>query len=246
MEYYTFSDKGNREYNEDSFGVAMYKDSFCFVVADGLGGHGGGDIASKIAVDTVCGIFEKEGYYEDFFENVFNEAQKRIISEQEERGTMYQMKTTIVVLVINKNKSFWAHIGDSRLYLFSNKKYKKRTIDHSVPQLLVLSGEIKEKQIRNHPDRNRLMRVLGVKGEKPQFDFSGEKKLRSFETYLLCTDGFWELINEKEMESSLKKSLSPDEWIDNMNMIINERGKNKDMDNYTAIVVWNKSKGLLG
>lgn len=246
MEFSSFSDPGSRKVNEDYCGTALFKGSSCFVVADGLGGHGGGDVASKAAVETVCSIFAEQGYSEHFFADVFKASQEAILKKQEEAHLLSQMKTTLVILVLHEGKSYYAHVGDSRLYLFTKHKQKMRTIDHSVPQMLALSGSIKESEIRHHPDRNKLMRVLGVKGDDPRYDEGVPVKHSGFQAYLLCTDGFWELIDEEHMVASLKESGSPDEWLSRMASIVSENGKGKEMDNYTAIAVFERTKGLFG
>lgn len=241
-----FTDFGSREKNEDTCGSACHGESLCFVVADGLGGHGGGEVASQIAVNTVCEIFVKEGWSEQFFENVFTKVQRRILKEQEIQHAPSRMKTTLVVLVIHDKKAHWAHIGDSRLYFFKNGKIKKRTLDHSVPQMLALSGEIKELEIRHHPDRNRLMRVMGIRGDVPRYEVGSPVKLAGNQAFLLCTDGYWELIEEKHMEQSLAQSKSVKEWIGQMNKIILQNGKDVEMDNFTCIGVSSIQKGLFG
>ena len=224
MEYCKTTKSGTREINEDYCGASLFYNTTCVAVADGLGGHGGGDVASKCAVNAVCELFEKTGYTD----------------------TLSQMKTTLVILVQSGNVFQWAHIGDSRLYYFKNGKLKTRTLDHSVPQMLVMSGEIKEKDIRHHPDRNRLMRVLGVKGETPRFEVGTPIKRRGTQAFLLCTDGYWELIDESEMERTLKQSNSPEEWIAAMTRIVEKNGQGSEMDNYTAIAVFEKTKGFFG
>lgn len=246
MEYTSFSNQGSREHNEDSCGVAIHGTSYCFVVADGLGGHGGGEVASKIAVDTVCSFFTEHGYSDAFFSTALNMAQKAILLEQDKAHAISQMKTTIVILVIDDGQAYWAHVGDSRIYVFKNKKYKLRTIDHSVPQMLALSGEIAEYEIRFHPDRNRLMRVMGIKGEQPRFDCGKPFKNRGFQAFLLCTDGYWELIDEREMECLLRECATVEEWVIGMNRIVQKNGAGKDMDNYTAIAVWVKKGKIFG
>ena len=171
-QYDTFTNKGTREINEDRCGVAMHEDSYCFTVADGLGGHGNGEIAAQAAVDAICTMFVDEGYSDSFFKKAFSAAQDAIVQQQERLQAPSRMKTTLVVLVIHKGKAVWAHVGDSRLYEFKQGKMKGRTIDHSVPQMLAISGEIEEKDIRHHLDRNRLMRVMGIRGETPRYDIS--------------------------------------------------------------------------
>ena len=147
------------------------------------------------------------------------------------------MKTTAVVLCIDEMIR-WCHVGDSRLYYFKKKKLIQRTLDHSVPQMLVYAGEIKEKEIRNHPDRNRLLRVMGMEWTSNSYTLSDPVEKTGEQAFLLCSDGFWELIVEKEMQKCLKKAKTPEEWLELMKQIILKNGSNRDMDNFSAVAVW--------
>lgn len=239
MNYYSVSKTGNREVNEDSTGIIKGTDCTCFIVADGLGGHGKGDIASQIAVSAFKSVFEKKLTLpiEECLTSAFQNAQNAIISEQQRQGAMFQMKTTAAAVVFDHTSAICGHIGDTRIYTFAHNRIKERTLDHSVPQMLVLSREIKEKQIRNHPDRNKLLRVLGVQGDI-KIDSFRIDDLSKYQAVLLCSDGFWELILEKEMCRTLKKSCSAQEWIMRMCEIVERNGQGKEMDNYSAIAIW--------
>lgn len=237
IDYTTYSNPGGREYNEDSVGIAEHGADMCFVLADGLGGHGGGEVASRTAVDTICSCFHETGYSDSFFETAFQKAQDAIFEEQFKAHTVSKMKTTLVVLVISAGKAHYAHVGDSRLYVFKKSRMKTRTLDHSVPQMLVISREIKESEIRHHKDRNRLMRVMGVQGEKPRCDIAKPVSLKGEYSFLLCSDGYWELVEDREMQSSLAAADTLEQWIGMMNEIIRARGESIDMDNYSAIAV---------
>lgn len=246
IQYATLTNNGSREINEDRYGVAMHGDSYCFVVADGLGGHGNGEIAAQAAVDAVCTVFVDEGFSDGFFKTAFSTAQDAILHQQEVLQAPSRMKTTLVVLVLHEGKAMWAHVGDTRLYRFKQGKMRGRTIDHSVPQMLAVSGEIEEKDIRHHPDRNRLMRVMGIRGEEPRFDASPTVRLHGDNAYLLCTDGFWELIEDEDIVRLHREALSPETWLSEMSELIRKNGEGNDMDNYTAIAVYEKGKSVLG
>ena len=222
MHFSTITNQGGRPVNEDSIGITEHGGLVCFVVADGLGGHGMGDAASQLTVKAFDEVFSspEEKPLSELLSNAFLQAQADILREQQRTGAPSQMKTTAVALAIQNGQVAWGHIGDSRLYAFARNKVKLRTQDHSVPQMLVLSGEIKEKAIRGHPDRNRLLRVLGVAGDPPRFELSELHQIDQFQAFLLCSDGFWELITEKEMEKLLKKSRSPEDWLMQMQTVV--------------------------
>lgn len=239
MTYQTISMLGTREVNEDSVCAECINGCSLFAVADGLGGHGKGDVASALAVNAFKETFSiSAASFSALFPKAFLNAQASILAEQTRTGSPFQMKTTVCALAIDGDKLMWGHIGDTRLYAFSRNKVKVRTLDHSVPQMLVLAHDIKEKDIRNHPDRNKLLRVLGVSGETPRFEVSDIQSISKYQAFLLCSDGFWELILEKEMCALLKRSSSVEEWLQMMQDTVEQRGSDTDMDNYSAIAIW--------
>lgn len=231
--------KGERTHNEDFLKIISTQDMTAFVLADGLGGQGYGDIASTSAVSAV-----EEYLLNNRFEgietlkNCFASAQKGVLSAQN-NYEYEQMRTTLVILVIFKERAFWGHIGDSRLYVFSGDSYEYRTKDHSVPQALCNMGEIKENEIRHHDERNKLLRALGSPeiGEDSLIEIGGENIDVKNKSFLLCTDGFWEWIEEKEMSRKLKSSSCADQWLSAMTNIVTKKGCGKNMDNFSAIAV---------
>ena len=237
--YTVFTDRGGREVNEDSARVFEKDGKKCLVLCDGLGGHGKGEVASALVVEAVGQIFNSaQKIDEDFLRSAFQLSQEALIDEQIRQDAKTDMKTTAVAMYIDGNKVQWGHVGDSRLYAFAKNKVKLRTLDHSVPQMLVFAREIKEKQIRNHPDRNRLLRVMGIEWEKPMYELAEQTQLEKYQAFLLCSDGFWELIDEKQMCKLLKNSSSVEKWMQAMVEVIKQNGIGKNMDNYTAIALW--------
>ena len=235
--YKIYTDIGNREVNEDSVGMLEKDDRLCFALADGLGGHGKGECASALAVETVLKLFN-EKYDADYMDLCFKEAQNNVMNAQKEDMELHDMKTTLVVLLIDGDKIRWGHIGDSRLYHFNKNKIISHTLDHSVPQMLVMSGEIKEKDIRGHEDRNRLLRVIGSPWNNHSYDLSKSIDSKKCQAFLMCSDGFWELIEERTMMQLLKKAASVDEWLDSMVEEVKKNGEGTNMDNNSAIAVW--------
>ena len=240
MTYHTITRPGTRTINEDSIAALEQGGNFCFIAADGLGGHGKGELASQKLVEVFSQAFAlgaEDG--KAFLSSTFSLAQDEIMAEQKRLSAAFEMKTTAVALTIINGKCCWGHIGDSRLYLFRKNKVKARTLDHSVPQMLTLAGEIKEKQIRCHPDRNRLLRVLGVEWDSPRYELSDETDQKDCQAFLLCTDGFWELIEEKRMCALLKKSANAQQWLEAMTAEVAANGAGQNMDNYSAVAVIN-------
>lgn len=235
MTHYRISNIGGRSVNEDAALCMEHGGDYCFIVADGLGAHGKGEIASDLVVHAFENTFhEANSNNLAFMTQAFDKAQSMLLAAQQ---TKNEMKTTCVALSLIKNKCVWGHIGDSRLYYFHNRKLRGRTLDHSVPQMMAIAKQIKECEIASHPDRNRLLRVMGEKWESPRYELSKEIKLRKGDAFLLCTDGFWEYITEKEIISLLKNNKTAEAWLTAMLQIVEANGDATCMDNYTAITV---------
>ena len=239
MNYRLMTETGNREINEDFAQAVMLPDQgCCFVLCDGLGGHGKGEVASETVTRALIRHFQQNPVQtRENISAALEAAQAELLHQQDVLHQRAAMKTTAVLLLINHQSAIWAHIGDSRLYLFYKNKVVLRTIDHSVPQMLVLAGEIKEKQIRKHPDRNRLLRVMGAEWSGQRYEISEPRPLTECQAFLLCSDGFWEYIEEKKMCKLLKQSANADEWMQKMYEEVRKNGMQEDMDNHTAIAV---------
>lgn len=227
---------GNREQNEDYMLAGSDGNRYCFAVADGLGGHGQGEVASRVVCETALRCFT-DGKETDPGV-MFMQAQERLLEEQRRAKAEDAMKTTLNLLIADAGGIRWGHVGDTRTYYFRKKKMVSRTRDHSVPQMMVSMGEIKEKEIRHHVDRSRLLRVMGIEWTKPQYVLEENVRIQGKQAFLMCTDGFWEYIEDREMEKCLKKAGSVQDWLDSMNEIVRQNGQGQDMDNYTALAVW--------
>ncbi|MBR3919781.1 MAG: serine/threonine-protein phosphatase [Clostridia bacterium] len=235
-----FTNVGSRQINEDSVGFFKNGGNNCYILCDGLGGHGMGDVASSLVVAVFEDQFSKTDEVVNFLGQTFTASQDILMAEQRVRNAKRKMKTTGVAIVTDDRNAYIGHIGDSRGYVFYKNKVKTRTLDHSIPQMLVLSKEIKEEQIRNHPDRNTLLRVMGIEWDEAMYELMSPIPLKKCQAFLLCSDGFWELIDEKEMCTQLKKANTVEEWLENMIKIVQINGEGKNMDNYSAIAVWNE------
>ncbi len=239
LSYAFLSRPGERDHNEDYIGMQHKGESYCFILADGLGGHGGGDEASRIVVEGIRADFARNGAVSpDYLKRCFMLGQWLLLESQKKQHRNMEMKTTLTVLLAGPGGALWGHIGDSRIYYFQDKKLKLRTLDHSVPQMLVAAGKLKEKQIRGHADRNRLLRVMGVEWEEPQYEIAQGIARGGGEAFLLCSDGFWEWVLEKQMQHALKKADTPKEWLEAMEQVVLKNGTGKHMDNYSAVAVF--------
>jgi len=242
FDVYTLIKPGERDVNEDSVAVALGPSLTCYAVADGLGAHGGGDVASQTAVMAIEGLARQP--WEDsaaFLSCCFQEAQRAVMAKRIEHRHTMNMKTTLTALVITAEfEAIWAHVGDSRLYRFPARRPWQwiRTQDHSVPQAMCNAGTIREKEIRFHPNRSSLLHALGMEGEDKQAAVcDAPVKLQPGDAFLLCSDGFWEWITEGQMLLHLLKTKSTEEWVKAMERQILHKGSGKGMDNYSAIAL---------
>lgn len=227
--------QGGRSYNEDSIRCVKQESALAAVVADGLGGHGGGQVASTLAAETIISLFTANPEISaSNIQSIFETANKNVLDAQ---TPSCQMKSTGAALFIMDDSAIWAHAGDSRLYHFINGRLAFQTIDHSVSQMAVVSGEITPSQIRFHEDRNKVLRAFG-NNECIKAEISDVYKLgNGFHSFLLCTDGFWEYVLEEEMEIDLSKSQTPSEWLSFMIHRLSERVDGKN-DNFSAAAVF--------
>lgn len=227
-----YTDIGGRSNNEDAMRWQHEHGSLCAVVADGLGGHGYGEVAAALAVETVCGSWQGEVSASALSQHL-KDAHEAIRAKQSPRC---DMRTTAVALELRDGKAAWAHVGDSRLYHFYNGRILFQTRDHSASQIAVALGDITTDQIRFHRDRNKVFRSLGQ--EDDLIVDSKELEIpQGNHAWLLCTDGFWEYVLEAEMEAELRAADSPQQWIENMRVHLNKRIPS-DNDNNTALAVW--------
>ncbi len=234
-----YTSKGGRECNEDT-GAFGIRDGRCYaVIADGLGGHGHGDIASRTAVGMIKECVEnltQEELTKEEIEDWFHMANRKIMEMQ---TAACQMKTTLAFLYVDESagKASLAHLGDSRIYHFKAGKCSFCTFDHSVSRMAVLAGEIEWEDIRSHVDRNKLLKAIG-KAETVNAEIEEIALERGMEhAFLLCTDGFWEYVTEQEMEDTLQKAESPIDWLKKMRGYIKQRAKERN-DNNSAIAIW--------
>lgn len=222
-----------RKNNEDYF--LMMPEVFLFAVADGMGGHNAGEIASRTAIEQLkekaLGLNDIE---DDTLQKWMIETVKEINREVYEISLRAEetegMGTTLTSLMIRKNKAVIGHVGDSRIYLWRDQTLSLLSEDHSMVNELVRLGELTEEKAKNHPHKNVLSRALGVDSTTEVDCFQLETQ--QGDVFLLCTDGFSNVIEEEEIASEFSAAESWEQHLDNLKKVVLERGA---PDNFTAV-----------
>ncbi|MDD4933593.1 MAG: serine/threonine-protein phosphatase [Methylacidiphilaceae bacterium] len=231
--------QGGRETNEDTCAWETRDSWAAWVVADGLGGTQGGEVASRLAVSTFLSAFGLEpSLSSEALLSYVAQANQAIKARQAAEEALATMGSTIVAAIRDGRRLRAVHLGDSRFYWFRNGKVFFQSKDHSLPQALCDAGIIGPEEIRSHPNRNVLLGCLGSpNGAMPSV--SPEAELEPADALLLCTDGFWGPILEAEMESTLTHAANAADWLGRMVEIRRARERTLlDNDNYTAIGVF--------
>ena len=238
IEYGLYSNIGDSLVNEDTADVYEGAVS-AYILADGLGGHGGGDVASRLVADVVkTTVSQEQTLSKELLIKCFRQAQEILLAQQRALNRQGAMKTTLVILLISGNTAMWGHIGDSRLYYIKKGKVKSRTLDHSVPQMLVKMKKIKEKDIRHHSDRNILIKVMGVEwGGKDMFDIDcSGMKLSTGDCFVLCSDGLWEWVEDKVIASLASQNANASSIACQLVDEAYSNGMGSSRDNITVVV----------
>lgn len=220
-----------RELNEDNCRVIHYDDGTCLlIVADGMGGEIGGDIASAIAVESVERAGRPTG--RDLAGNLADRiraAHGEIRDAVDSRPELSGMGTTLVLAYIRKGLLYWAHVGDSRLYLFRDGNLMRMTEDHTVPGRLLAAGEITEEDAEIHPMRNLLLKCVGCRRCEPD---SGSFLVKPGDVVLLCSDGLYGEVSADVIAGILGER---GELTDRLGMLIDAALAEGGSDNITVV-----------
>jgi serine/threonine protein phosphatase PrpC len=248
MELATLSRRGGRSYNEDACGHWHSDSHLCCVVADGAGGHGGGDKASKIAVQSILSAYAaRPETTAAAIERTILETNRTIIAHRSDDSAVQNMHSTVVSLFMDleANEAAWGHCGDSRLYVFRGGRIVSRTRDHSLVQSLVDGGMLAPEAMRSHPQRSELLSALGVGEEDLQISVSAEPwPVQAGDVFLLCTDGLWEYVEDVQLEEALHGAVSPNAWLHALEQRVLAGASHKPShDNFTALTVWVSGPG---
>jgi len=201
------SRKGSRKVNQDRIAYTYGRDTLMLCVADGMGGHAGGEIAAQIAVRLFIERFQQEAKPIlrnplKFLQDTMLRAHAALGSYANQFSMLETPRTTCVVVVVQANHAYWAHVGDSRFYLFRQGALIGSTKDHSKVQYLVDQGIIQADEVPDHPDRNKIFSCLGGLVD-PVIDLSKRTPLRNGDILVLCTDGLWSVMSQSEMATYL-------------------------------------------
>lgn len=229
MEYCYLTDPGMvRDHNEDSVTVVKnINDEILLAVADGMGGHRGGEIASSIAINILARRFSEQtsiGSKEeaiDWIKRIVIEANTAIYKYTEEHPDSVGMGTTLVLAIHTNDFLLFGNIGDSSGYVIKNKKIHKITTDHTLVNLLVKSGELTLEEAKDHPRKNVLMKALGATSDVDMdvFDVTDD-----IEGILLCSDGLTNMLSDEQITSVLNEDHTGDEKLEKLIIKSNNRG----------------------
>src|SRR4051812_24959807 len=210
MQFTIFQDsrKGSRRINQDRIAFTYGRDTLLLVVADGMGGHAGGEIAAQICVRLFVERFQQEAKPIlknplKFLQDSMTRAHQALGSYANQFSMLETPRTTCVACVVQAGYAYWAHVGDSRLYLFRRGRLIGETKDHSKVQYLVDQGIISAEEASRHPDRNRIFSCLGGLVD-PVIDLSKRTFLHNSDILMLCTDGLWSVVSKEEVANWLK------------------------------------------
>lgn len=234
MQYKVFSisDTGKiRTNNEDSFLELDLEnsnfDGLLLVVADGMGGHNAGEVASKTVVNSIENYFKSEdhnlesdttSYLKISIENANQEVLKASTENEELKG----MGSTCTALLLSKDQTFIAHVGDSRAFLVREKRIKQLTKDHTLAEQMLESGMITEEEVKNSPQRNMLIKAIGI-SKDVEVETYDPFKFESGDSFLLCSDGLTEYIDDDEI-CSIINVHDPEKACKLLVNIANKRG----------------------
>ena len=243
LEIAILSEPGGRKYNEDACGYWSSERQLCCILADGAGGHGGGDIASRLAVQTLLSAFAQAPSASGSELTRLMRQTNQAVLDARVAGTAQQdMHTTVVCLVLDfvDGRADWVHSGDSRLYWFRARRLTERTRDHSYVESLVDAGVIREDQARGHPERSVLLSALGKQDDELELSASQSSRVvAGGDVFLLCSDGVWEYLTDELLERLLGQATSAQQWLAAIEQaILQVTAGLPTHDNYTALALW--------
>jgi len=217
IEHAEISLLGDRGENQDRVLVAKGDESVLMIVIDGMGGHSDGARAAEVASQTIAQAFSRASQPlldpQGFMHLAIGRAHNNLVALGSELSMDARPRATCAICLVQDGAAFWAHVGDSRIYLVRGDSVRERTRDHSHVELLLREGLIDETEISDHPMRNYVECCLGGDARLPGMTITGQKRLNAGDTLLACTDGMWSGLDDERIakigngEAGLAKSL---------------------------------------
>lgn len=220
----------------------LLKKGALLIVADGMGGHSAGEVASGMAVETISRIyFEIEGNPGDSLKAAFTEANSRIYEASKSNEKLAGMGTTCTALVVQNNSALAAHVGDSRLYLIRGGEIYLMTEDHSAVMEMVKLGIISMEEARHHEDKNVIVRALGTAPQVEVSMWENPLEVREHDQFVLCSDGLTDLVEDKEIKSVVLSANDSHSACESLIRLTKKRG---GYDNITVGILRVEQSGF--
>lgn len=207
---------GDREDNQDRYGVFETPEAILLVVLDGMGGHEGGARAAETALDSVRRSFESAGPGVDpavFLRDAVARAHRDVVDIGRELPAGVRPRATCAVCLVRGGQASWAHVGDARVYHLRNGTVFERTRDHTPIEQLLQDGLISESEIPGHPMRHYVEYCLGGFTEVPVITIAGPRPLEIGDVLVVCSDGLWSGVPDAELAASARDAIALDGWI---------------------------------
>lgn len=234
---YQLSRKGGREKNEDRMGYCYTRDAGLYALADGMGGHPEGEVAAQIALQTLSAMFQREARPglpdpQRFLHDAIVSGHHQLLRYSTEKSLVDSPRTTVVACVIQGNNAYWAHCGDSRLYLIRGGKLLARTRDHSYSELQDTLAPVAA--LADRVNRNVLFTCLGSPG-RPVIDTGGPMVMEAGDRVLLCSDGLWGTLADEVITRVLSERAISDAVPELVEQALRAGGER--CDNVTVLAV---------
>jgi serine/threonine protein phosphatase PrpC len=203
IEHADLSLLGNREENQDRVAIALDDNAAFLAVVDGMGGHADGARAAEVAIRTMIAefweasrpLFDPDG----FLHLTVGRAHEAVVALGHGLPPEIRPRATCAACIVQGANAYWAHVGDSRVYLLRGGRVVERTRDHSHVELLLRAGRITEHQAHDHPMRNYVECCIGGDPALPEMSLGGRRALQPGDVLLLCTDGLWSGVKDEQI-----------------------------------------------
>ena len=243
IQFASRSETGARSGNEDYLQHGTLEAGWYAVLSDGAGGHSDGAVAADLVVRIVAHElsveFARPGDPGETLQQVVHVANDALNRRQQGLHGVQRMHATLVVLWIDKARqhAVWSHVGDSRLYLLRQGRIARVTRDDSVVQTMLDAGLIDEAQARHHAHRNQLIAAMGAEEPIEPHLSEADFDIHAGDAFLLCSDGWYDPLEPADIEDTLDRAHSAQDWLDRMHALVQQR-QHENQDNYSAIAVW--------